>query len=388
MLLITSPTAGFHEPIAAGGSGQGVWGAAFASALCHVEARRLSQGNLIGVEGEENGRAHGQRHGHMKKVHAPDRQGRAVLLGELAGAAHGIGPTKLPVRPVAQTHFHFQATNQPLGIARRQASLSFQLVEAVKNFHPLPRRPEHAGVGIAGEEAHGGGVVSVVADHKVHPPRGVRVVDHRPSLAQGAEQGHAVNLAAIRPAQRALFGQGNGHLTARLRSGSRTRFGAGFRHELFRSGFRWFHGATSLRLRLVGSKGGKGAGNRRDLLVFLPPAWQNQSVSTSTKEDPQATAADDASRYPKPYRDPSVTCDVVHDCYQHVWGGYLALARHFEAAGDAEQAAIYHEKYWSTIRFELDLWKLSDDEMWRHHEEVLPPLIQELHALEKQHLGD
>lgn len=95
----------------------------------------------------------------------------------------------------------------------------------------------------------------------------------------------------------------------------------------------------------------------------------------------------DASHYPKPYRDPSVTCDVVHDLYQHVWGGYLALADHFEATGDAEQAAIYNEKYRSTVRFELDLWKLSDDEMWRHQEEVLPPLIKELHALEKQHLG-
>ena len=130
--------------------------------------------------------------------------------------------------------------------------------------------------------------------------------------------------------------------------------------------------------------------------MFNALAWQNLKVSTSTKEDPQATAhadtilataADDASRYPKPYRDPSVTCDVVHDCYQHVWGGYLALARHFEAVGDAEQAAIYNEKFHHFCRFELDLWKLSDDEMWKHHEEVLPPLIQKLHALEKEFLG-
>lgn len=119
-------------------------------------------------------------------------------------------------------------------------------------------------------------------------------------------------------------------------------------------------------------------------------------MSTSTKNDqqptghadiPLATAADDASRYPKPFRDPSVTCDVVHDCYQHVWGGYLALARHFEAVGEAAQAAIYNEKFHHFCRFELDLWQLSDDEQWRHHEEFLPPLIRELHALTKQHLG-
>lgn len=58
-----------------------------------------------------------------------------------------------------------------------------------------------------------------------------------------------------------------------------------------------------------------------------------------------ASADADASHYPQPYRDASVTCDVVHDCYQHVWGGYLALAKHFEVTGDTEQAAIYHERF-------------------------------------------
>ena len=113
-------------------------------------------------------------------------------------------------------------------------------------------------------------------------------------------------------------------------------------------------------------------------------AVETWPIETTTTEAP---AAKDTSRYPKPYRDPSVTCDVVHDCYQHVWGGYLALARHFEAAGDAEQAAIYNERFHHFCRFELDLWKLSNDEKWRHQEEVLPPLIKELHALEKEFLG-
>lgn len=114
----------------------------------------------------------------------------------------------------------------------------------------------------------------------------------------------------------------------------------------------------------------------------LPPVL---TPETATHD---LNAGAEASPYPKPYRDPSVTCDVVQDCYQHVWGGYLALTRHFEATGDAAQAAIYNEKFHHFCRFELDLWKLSDDEMWRHQEEILPPLIKELHALEKQHLGD
>ena len=63
-------------------------------------------------------------------------------------------------------------------------------------------------------------------------------------------------------------------------------------------------------------------------------------MSTTSTDTPDAA---DPARYPKPFRDPSVTCDVVHDCYQHLFGSYLALTRHFEAAGDAEQAAIYNE---------------------------------------------
>ena len=109
-------------------------------------------------------------------------------------------------------------------------------------------------------------------------------------------------------------------------------------------------------------------------------------MMTTAKTTTGAPAAD-LSLYPKPYRDPALICELVHSGYQHLWGGYLALARHFEATGDTRQAAIYREKYDRTAAFELDLWKLSDDEQQRHDAEVLPPLIEELHALQKQFLG-
>ena len=103
------------------------------------------------------------------------------------------------------------------------------------------------------------------------------------------------------------------------------------------------------------------------------PAWQNQKVAASTKKDRQATdPADtplgtvaDATLSPRPCRDPLVICDVTHSLYQHVWGGYLALARHFEAADDTEQAAIYNGKFRHFCRFELDLWQLGEDEARR-----------------------
>lgn len=105
-----------------------------------------------------------------------------------------------------------------------------------------------------------------------------------------------------------------------------------------------------------------------------------QSASPSTAEAGAPLA-------PRPYHDPVVTFDVVHDCYQHVWGGYLSLARHFEAAGDAEQAALYDEKFHHFNRVEMELWKLGDEEMWRQKTEVLPPLIKEMHAVRMQFLG-
>ena len=111
-------------------------------------------------------------------------------------------------------------------------------------------------------------------------------------------------------------------------------------------------------------------------------------MTTTAAEIPAtADAPADASHFPKPYRDPAMTAEIVHSSYQHLFGGYLALADHFEATGDTEQAAIYNEKYASTLRFELNLYKLSDEEKHRQDTEVLPPLLTELHALTKKHLG-
>ena len=110
-------------------------------------------------------------------------------------------------------------------------------------------------------------------------------------------------------------------------------------------------------------------------------------TTTETATLTTGAPAADASRYPKPYRDPAMTCEVVHSSYQHLFGGYLALARHFEEAKDAVNGPLYREKFQSTLRFELDLWKLNDDEKWKHETEILPLLIKEMHALRKQHLG-
>ena len=115
-------------------------------------------------------------------------------------------------------------------------------MEAVENLDALPRRPEHIGVWIAGEKIYGGNVVSTIADKQIDPPRGVRIVDHRTYLTQRAKHGSQINLAAIFPAHRSLLSKRDGHLAARLCLGSRTPFGAGFRHELFRGGFRRVHG--------------------------------------------------------------------------------------------------------------------------------------------------
>ncbi len=86
-------------------------------------------------------------------------------------------------------------------------------------------------------------------------------------------------------------------------------------------------------------------------------------------------------------------CDVpmlieeIEDGYRHLWGSYLALARHFEASGDAKQAAIYNEKFHHFCRFEMDLCLLSPQEWWTHKTEVLPPLIKEMRVVREQVLG-
>lgn len=86
-------------------------------------------------------------------------------------------------------------------------------------------------------------------------------------------------------------------------------------------------------------------------------------------------------------------CDVpmlieeIEDSYRHLWGSYLALARHFEASGDAGQAAIYNEKFDHFCRLEMDLYLLSPHAWWTHKTELLPPLIKEMRAERMQFLG-
>lgn len=86
-------------------------------------------------------------------------------------------------------------------------------------------------------------------------------------------------------------------------------------------------------------------------------------------------------------------CDVpmlieeIEDGYRHLWGSYLALARHFEEHGPQEEATRYNEKYRETIRVESDLWQLSPQEWWTHKTEILPPLIEEMRAVREQVLG-
>ena len=109
-------------------------------------------------------------------------------------------------------------------------------------------------------------------------------------------------------------------------------------------------------------------------------------MPTLTKPAPTtATVAQPAK--PQPDKDVAMTYEVVESSYRHLWGGYLALARHFEEHGPEEEAARYNEKYWATTKFELELYKLTPAELWTHKTEVLPPLIAEVHALEKKYLG-
>ena len=109
-------------------------------------------------------------------------------------------------------------------------------------------------------------------------------------------------------------------------------------------------------------------------------------MATLTKPAPTAATVTQPAK-PQPDKDVAMTYEVVESSYRHLWGGYLALARHFEKHGPQEEAARYNEKYWATTKFELELYKLTPAELWTHKTEVLPPLIAEVHALEKKYLG-
>lgn len=79
----------------------------------------------------------------MEEIHAADRQRGAVSPGKLASPAHRVDLAKFPVWPITQTYFHLQTANHTLGVARFQFAPSFQLMEAIEDLHPLPRRLKH-----------------------------------------------------------------------------------------------------------------------------------------------------------------------------------------------------------------------------------------------------
>lgn len=89
----------------------------------------------------------------------------------------------------------------------------------------------------------------------------------------------------------------------------------------------------------------------------------------------------------QPDRDVAMTYEVVEEGYRHLFGSYLALARHFKEHGPQEDADRYNGLFSKYHREELELYRLTDAELWTHKTEVLPPLIAQVHALRKQHLG-
>ena len=82
-----------------------------------------------------------------------------------------------------------------------------------------------------------------------------------------------------------------------------------------------------------------------------------------------------------------MTYEVVEDSYRHLFGAYLSLARHFEEHGPQEDADRYHALFSKYHEEEMELYRLTPAELWTHKTEVLPPLIAEVHALQKKYLG-
>ena len=199
---------------------------------------------------------------------------------------------------------------------------------------------------------------------------------------------------------------------------------------------------------VLAAKRGSRAQKRGDWLVFTGTTWQNKTVERSTKKDQPTTAAEDddfcladgvaeagggeiertngqdaapdvsssassgippdetaleggltaiylRARGERAAQDSKLpfNCDVpmlieeIEDRYRHLWGSYLALARHFEKHGPPEEATRYNEKFHHFCQFEMNLYLLSVEEWWRHKTEVLPPLLKEMRSVRQQILG-
>ena len=71
------------------------------------------------------------------------------MLGtQLAGCSHSISPIELDVRPVAHTHLLFEHTNHGARFTLRDQTGVLGLTKRIEDFNALPRRPQHASVGL------------------------------------------------------------------------------------------------------------------------------------------------------------------------------------------------------------------------------------------------
>lgn len=109
-------------------------------------------------------------------------------------------------------------------------------------------------------------------------------------------------------------------------------------------------------------------------------------MTTLTEPAPTTATAAQTTK-PQPDKDVAMTYEVVESGYRHLFSNYLALSRHFKEHGPQEDATRYHELFSKYHQEELELYRLTPAELWKHKTEVLPPLIAEAHALRKKHLG-
>ena len=120
-------------------------------------------------------------------------------------------------------------------------------------------------------------------------------------------------------------------------------------------------------------------GKRRPPVAERSAKQQAADFSPLTKLAPPTPIVIELGNLP-PNCDVPMLIEEIEDGYRHLWGSYLALARHFEEHGPEEEATRYNEKYRETFRIEGELWRLSPQEWWTHKTEVLPPLIKEMRA--------
>lgn len=110
-------------------------------------------------------------------------------------------------------------------------------------------------------------------------------------------------------------------------------------------------------------------------------------MTTITQPPPATATAAAPPAKPQPDKDVAMTYELVENGYRHLFGAYLSLARHFKKHGPQEDADRYQAQFRKYHQEEMELYRLTPTELWTHKTEVLPPLIEEVHALQKKHLG-